>query len=162
MMSIAKPDALFMHCLPAHRGEEVEADVIDGPQSVVWDEAENRMHAQKALMEYLLLGKVACTAAADNCRSSAGVTLRGTKAPHPRRQLAELDQPRFHCKRRATEVQGQLTAPPRPRRKPSPACRLLPVPRACRHWAAVHAARGLACPACLRHANSARITGAAL
>ena len=59
MMRIAKPDALFMHCLPAHRGEEVEADVIDGPQSVVWDEAENRMHAQKALMEYLLLRKVA-------------------------------------------------------------------------------------------------------
>ncbi|KRC33426.1 ornithine carbamoyltransferase [Acidovorax sp. Root219] len=59
MMAAAKPDALFMHCLPAHRGEEVEADVIDGPQSVVWDEAENRMHAQKALMEYLLLGKVA-------------------------------------------------------------------------------------------------------
>ncbi|NPC56264.1 ornithine carbamoyltransferase [Caenimonas soli] len=59
MMRIAKADALFMHCLPAHRGEEVEADVIDGPQSVVWDEAENRMHAQKALMEYLLLGKVA-------------------------------------------------------------------------------------------------------
>ncbi|MES2976249.1 MAG: ornithine carbamoyltransferase [Pseudomonadota bacterium] len=58
MMRAAKPDALFMHCLPAHRGEEVEADVIDGPQSVVWDEAENRMHAQKALMEYLLLGKV--------------------------------------------------------------------------------------------------------
>lgn len=59
MMAAARPDALFMHCLPAHRGEEVEADVIDGPQSVVWDEAENRMHAQKALMEYLLLGKVA-------------------------------------------------------------------------------------------------------
>jgi ornithine carbamoyltransferase len=58
MMKVAKPDALFMHCLPAHRGEEVEADVIDGPQSVVWDEAENRMHAQKALMEYLLLGRV--------------------------------------------------------------------------------------------------------
>lgn len=58
MMKVAKPDALFMHCLPAHRGEEVEADVIDGPQSVVWDEAENRMHVQKALMEYLLLGKV--------------------------------------------------------------------------------------------------------
>ena len=58
MMRVAQPDALFMHCLPAHRGEEVEADVIDGPQSVVWDEAENRMHAQKALMEYLLLGKV--------------------------------------------------------------------------------------------------------
>ena len=59
MMSVAQPDALFMHCLPAHRGEEVEADVIDGPQSVVWDEAENRMHAQKALMEYLLLGRQA-------------------------------------------------------------------------------------------------------
>jgi ornithine carbamoyltransferase len=58
MMRVAKPDALFMHCLPAHRGEEVEAEVIDGPQSVVWDEAENRMHVQKALMEYLLLGKV--------------------------------------------------------------------------------------------------------
>ena len=58
MMKAAKPDALFMHCLPAHRGEEVEADVIDGPQSVVWDEAENRLHVQKALMEFLLLGKV--------------------------------------------------------------------------------------------------------
>ena len=59
MMRAAHKDALFMHCLPAHRGEEVDADVIDGPQSVVWDEAENRMHAQKALMEYLLLGRQA-------------------------------------------------------------------------------------------------------
>jgi ornithine carbamoyltransferase len=58
MMAVARPDALFMHCLPAHRGEEVTADVIDGPQSVVWDEAENRMHVQKALMEYLLLGRI--------------------------------------------------------------------------------------------------------
>ncbi|TAG28171.1 MAG: ornithine carbamoyltransferase [Burkholderiales bacterium] len=58
LMKAAKPEALFMHCLPAHRGEEVSAEVIDGPQSVVWDEAENRMHVQKALMEYLLLGKV--------------------------------------------------------------------------------------------------------
>jgi ornithine carbamoyltransferase len=58
MMSRARPDALFMHCLPAHRGEEVSADVIDGPQSVVWDEAENRLHVQKALMEFLLLGKL--------------------------------------------------------------------------------------------------------
>jgi ornithine carbamoyltransferase len=57
MMRLAKTDALFMHCLPAHRGEEVAADVIDGPQSVVWDEAENRLHVQKALMEYLLLGR---------------------------------------------------------------------------------------------------------
>ena len=56
MMAAARPDALFMHCLPAHRGEEVSADVIDGNQSVVWDEAENRLHVQKALMEWLLLG----------------------------------------------------------------------------------------------------------
>jgi ornithine carbamoyltransferase len=58
MMAAAQPDALFMHCLPAHRGEEVSAEVIDGPQSVVWDEAENRMHVQKALMEYLVLGRI--------------------------------------------------------------------------------------------------------
>ncbi len=58
MMAAAQPDALFMHCLPAHRGEEVAADVIDGAQSVVWDEAENRMHVQKALMEFLLLGRI--------------------------------------------------------------------------------------------------------
>ena len=59
MMRGAKPTALFMHCLPAHRGEEVSAEVIDGPQSVVWDEAENRLHTQKALLEYLVLGRVA-------------------------------------------------------------------------------------------------------
>ena len=58
MMAIANPGALFMHCLPAHRGEEVTASVIDGSQSVVWDEAENRLHVQKALMEFLLLGRV--------------------------------------------------------------------------------------------------------
>jgi ornithine carbamoyltransferase len=58
MMQLAQRDALFMHCLPAHRGEEVAAEVIDGPQSVVWDEAENRLHVQKALMEYLLLGRI--------------------------------------------------------------------------------------------------------
>ncbi len=59
MMAVARPDALFMHCLPAHRGEEVSAEVLEGTQSVVWDEAENRLHAQKALMEYLILGQVA-------------------------------------------------------------------------------------------------------
>lgn len=54
IMARAKSDALFMHCLPAYRGQEVTAEVIDGPQSVVWDEAENRLHAQKALIELLL------------------------------------------------------------------------------------------------------------
>lgn len=57
-MARAHPEALFMHCLPAHRGEEVSAGVIDGSQSVVWDEAENRLHVQKALLEYLVIGKV--------------------------------------------------------------------------------------------------------
>ncbi|KRO77633.1 ornithine carbamoyltransferase [Methylophilaceae bacterium] len=56
MMKLANKDALFMHCLPAHRGEEVTSEVIDGAQSVVWEEAENRLHVQKALLEYLLLG----------------------------------------------------------------------------------------------------------
>ena len=57
MMKAAGREALFMHCLPAHRGEEVAAGVIDGPQSVVWEEAENRLHTQKALLEFLVLGK---------------------------------------------------------------------------------------------------------
>lgn len=54
LVALARPNALFMHCLPAHRGEEVATEVIDGAQSVVWDEAENRLHAQKALLEFLL------------------------------------------------------------------------------------------------------------
>ena len=58
MMAAADRDALFMHCLPAHRGEEVTGEVLDGPQSVVWEEAENRLHVQKALMEFLLLGRI--------------------------------------------------------------------------------------------------------
>ena len=59
LMALAKPDAVFMHCLPAHRGEEVSAEVIDGPHSVVWDEAENRLWAQMALLEFLLVRRAA-------------------------------------------------------------------------------------------------------
>ena len=54
IMSLAKPDAIFMHCLPAHREEEVSASVLDGPQSVVWDEAENRLHAQKGILTWCM------------------------------------------------------------------------------------------------------------
>lgn len=57
LMDLADPEALFMHCLPAHRGEEVSEDMLDDPRSVVWDEAENRLHAQKALLEFLLTGE---------------------------------------------------------------------------------------------------------
>lgn len=56
ILAKAKPDTLFLHCLPAHRGEEVAASVIDGPHSAVWDQAENRLHSQKALLEFLLVG----------------------------------------------------------------------------------------------------------
>jgi ornithine carbamoyltransferase len=54
LMGLADPEAVFLHCLPAYRGYEVSADVLDGPQSVIWDEAENRLHAQKALLAWLL------------------------------------------------------------------------------------------------------------
>jgi len=54
LMKLADPKAIFLHCLPAHRGEEVSADVIEGPQSRVWDEAENRLHVQKALLATLM------------------------------------------------------------------------------------------------------------
>ncbi len=54
LMELAKPEAVFMHCLPAYRGDEVTGEVLDGPQSIVWDQAENRLHAQKALLEFLL------------------------------------------------------------------------------------------------------------
>jgi ornithine carbamoyltransferase len=54
LMSHAASDALYMHCLPAHRGEEISADLMDNPDTVIWQEAENRLHAQKALMEFLL------------------------------------------------------------------------------------------------------------
>ncbi|MFT6757306.1 MAG: ornithine carbamoyltransferase, partial [Chitinophagales bacterium] len=54
LLDIAAPDALYMHCLPAHRGEEISAELMDNPDTVIWSEAENRLHAQKALLEFLL------------------------------------------------------------------------------------------------------------
>ena len=58
LLDKADPEVVFMHCLPAHRGEEISHDMLDDPRSVVWDEAENRLHAQKALMEFLLQDKI--------------------------------------------------------------------------------------------------------
>ena len=58
LIALAASDALFMHCLPAHRGEEISDGMLDHPGSVVWDEAENRLHAQKALLEFLILGRL--------------------------------------------------------------------------------------------------------
>ena len=56
LVALAKPKAIVMHCLPAHRGEEISEDMLDDPRAVVWDEAENRLHAQKALLEFLVVG----------------------------------------------------------------------------------------------------------
>ena len=71
LMALAAKDAIFMHCLPAHRGDEVTAEVIDGPQSVVWDEAENRLHVQKAILAWCL-----------------GAESRGSKAARTKRRKA--------------------------------------------------------------------------
>ena len=88
VMAAAAPDALFMHCLPAHRGEEVAASVIDGPQSVVWDEAENRLHVQKALLEFLLvpaLSPVAGHGLTLRCRPSVDRIRPATAGGHVKR-----------------------------------------------------------------------------
>jgi len=82
VMAKAKPDAIFMHCLPAHRGDEVTAEVIDGPQSVVWDEAENRLHVQKAILAWCLDTLRLDTARAD---ASGPATRPGAKGPRVER-----------------------------------------------------------------------------
>jgi hypothetical protein len=96
-MSRAKKDALFMHCLPAHRGEEVAAEVIDGPQSVVWDEAENRLHVQKALLEYLVHGRfdeAACHPTASTLNTSIIATSRSCPTScNPSRSIKKSASP---------------------------------------------------------------------
>ena len=81
VMAAAKPDAIFMHCLPAHRGDEVTAEVIDGPQSVVWDEAENRLHVQKAILAWCLDASRASPSSA----GSSGSVARGAAKGRPER-----------------------------------------------------------------------------
>ena len=81
VMAAAKPDAIFMHCLPAHRGDEVTAEVIDGPQSVVWDEAENRLHVQKAILAWCLDASRASSSSA----GSSGSVARGAAKGRPER-----------------------------------------------------------------------------
>ena len=81
VMAAAKPDAVFMHCLPAHRGDEVTAEVIDGPQSVVWDEAENRLHVQKAILAWCLDASRASPSSA----GSSGSVARGAAKGRPER-----------------------------------------------------------------------------
>ena len=80
VMACAKPDAIFMHCLPAHRGDEVTAEVIDGPQSVVWDEAENRLHAQKAILAWCL-----DASRANPSSAGSGSAARGAAKGRPER-----------------------------------------------------------------------------
>ena len=81
LMGVAARDALFMHCLPAHRGEEVSAAVIDGPQSVIWDEAENRIHAQKAVLAWVF-GATALRSRVRHSTGAAGVHLLQALGPH--------------------------------------------------------------------------------
>ena len=97
LMSHAAPDAIVMHCLPAYRGKEIDAEVIDGPQSVVWDEAENRRHAQKAIITWLLehqdradMTKAALRPATKNARHQQIVDLVGTHEVRSQAELADL------------------------------------------------------------------------
>ena len=84
LMSLASPDAIVMHCLPAYRGKEIDSDVLDGPQSVVWDEAENRRHAQKAIITWLLRG-------VDGHRGGAAVT-QAARRPSTKNSRHQLDR----------------------------------------------------------------------
>jgi hypothetical protein len=86
LMALADPDAVFLHCLPAHRGEEVTDAVIDGPKSLVWDEAENRIHAQKAVLAWCFgtTATAACAAIAATTPTAWPRSARVSHVPGPR------------------------------------------------------------------------------
>ena len=126
LMAAAKKGAIFMHCLPAHRDDEVTATVIDGPQSVVWDEAENRLHVQKAILAWCLgsgsLGK--------------GRVAKAKRAPAKRTAAKRTATKRTAAKRAATKRRAPKRSPAkrsaakRPAAKRSPARRATKTPRA--------------------------------
>lgn len=112
LMALAKPDAIFMHCLPAHRGDEVTDAVMDGPQSVVWDEAENRLHAQKAILVWCLNnGRLPVRAAAKkrSARKAAPAKRKGagTKKAAPRKAASKKSAAKKPAKKRAGKRGGK-------------------------------------------------------
>ena len=110
LMASAKKDAIFMHCLPAHRGDEVTAAVIDGPQSVVWDEAENRLHVQKAILAWCLGGRL-------------GASRRGVKAKRASRPAAKRPAAKRGTQKRATAKPSTTKRGPAKRTAKTPAAK---------------------------------------
>src|SRR5262249_31402106 len=109
LMAHAKPDAIFMHCLPAKRGQEVTAGVIDGPQSVIWDEAENRLHAQKGILAWCLGWEIPNT---------GRWAFHRMLSPAPTTPSSRFGSIRSHC---AADWSGSA-------RRSTASCRSMPIP----------------------------------